>query len=77
MWKKFKYFETIIINHEEVKSRLNSWNACHHSVQNILTSHLISKSINMKVYRIVIYLLFYIGVDLVSHMKGRTQIKGV
>jgi hypothetical protein len=28
---------------DEIKSRLNSGNACYHSVQNLLSSHLISK----------------------------------
>jgi hypothetical protein len=27
--------------HDEIKSRLNSSNACYHSVQNLLSSHLI------------------------------------
>ncbi len=32
---------------EEIKSRLNSGNACYHSVQNILSSSLLSKNINI------------------------------
>jgi hypothetical protein len=42
---KFKYFKTTLTNqsdiHEEIKSRLNSGNACCHSVQNIFSSRLI------------------------------------
>jgi hypothetical protein len=30
--------------HDEIKSRLNSGNACYHSVQNILSSRLVSKN---------------------------------
>jgi len=30
--------------HEEIKSRLNSWRACCHSVQNLLSSRLESKN---------------------------------
>jgi hypothetical protein len=39
---KFKYLGTTLTDqnymHEEIKSRLNSRNACYHSVQNILSS---------------------------------------
>jgi len=38
--------------HEEIKSRLQSVNACYDSVQNVLCSGLISK--NIKIYRTVI-----------------------
>jgi hypothetical protein len=39
---------------EEIKSRLKSGNACYHSVQNILSSSLLSKNIQIKIYRITI-----------------------
>jgi hypothetical protein len=32
------------VKHEEIKSRLKSGNACYHSVQNILSSSLLSKN---------------------------------
>jgi hypothetical protein len=39
---KFKYLETTLTNqndiHDEIKSRLNSGNACYYSVQNLLPS---------------------------------------
>jgi hypothetical protein len=42
---KFKYLWITITNqndiHDEIKSRLNSGNACYHSVQNLLSSCLI------------------------------------
>jgi hypothetical protein len=45
---KFKYLRTTITNqtdiHDEIKSRLNSGNACYHSVQDLLSSCLISKT---------------------------------
>jgi hypothetical protein len=39
---------------EEIKSRLNSGNACYHSVQNILSSGLLSINLKIKMYRIII-----------------------
>jgi hypothetical protein len=38
-------------SHDEMKSRLNSWNACYHSDQNLLSSFLISKKIKLKIYK--------------------------
>ena len=39
---------------EEIKSRLKSGNACYHSVQNLLSSSLLSKNLKIKIYRTVI-----------------------
>ena len=39
---------------EEVKSSLRSGNACHHSVQNLLSSRLLSKNLKIKIYRTII-----------------------
>jgi hypothetical protein len=45
---QFKYLGTTIRNknliQEEIKGRLNSGNACYHSVQNLLSSRLLSKT---------------------------------
>jgi len=38
----------------EIKSRLKSGNACCHSVQNLLSSSLLTKNINIKIYRDII-----------------------
>jgi hypothetical protein len=35
---------------EEIKWRMNSGNACCHSVQNLLPSHLLSKNIKIRLY---------------------------
>jgi hypothetical protein len=44
---QFKYLGTTVTNQnliqEEIKRRLNSCNACYHSVQNLLSSRLLSK----------------------------------
>jgi hypothetical protein len=55
---KFKYLEMTLTNkndiHDEIKSRLNSGNACPYSVQNLLYSCLISRNLKIKIYRTVI-----------------------
>jgi hypothetical protein len=40
--------------HDEIKSKLNSWNACYYSVQNLFSSHVISKNLKIKIYKTVI-----------------------
>ena len=39
---------------EEINSRLRSENACYHSVQNLLSSRLLSKNLKFKIYRSII-----------------------
>jgi hypothetical protein len=39
---------------EEIKSRLNSGNACYHSVQNLLFSCLLLKNLNIRIYQTII-----------------------
>jgi hypothetical protein len=54
---KVKYLGTALTNqsdiHDEIKSRLNSGNACYYSVQNLLSSHLI-KNLKIKIYKTVV-----------------------
>jgi hypothetical protein len=56
--EQINYLETAIKNqnsiHEEIKSRLKSENACYHSVQNILSSTVLSKNIRINICRIII-----------------------
>jgi hypothetical protein len=56
--EKFKYLGTMLTNqndiHEEVQIRLNLGNASYYSVQNLLSSHLISKNLRIKIYKTVI-----------------------
>jgi hypothetical protein len=53
---KFKYLGMALIMtiHDEIKSRLNLGNACCYSVQNLLSSHLISEDLKIKIYKTVI-----------------------
>ena len=49
--------------HKEVKSRLKSGNACYHSVQNILSSSLLSENTKIKVYRTLILSVVLFGCE--------------
>jgi len=56
--EEFKYLGTTLTNQnsiaEEIKSRLRSGIACYHSVQNILSSRLLSKNLKIEIYRTII-----------------------
>ena len=56
--EEFKYLGTTLTNqnsiHEEIKSRLKLGNDCHYSVQNLLSSRLLSKNLRIKIYRTII-----------------------
>jgi hypothetical protein len=51
--EKLKYLGTTVTNQnliqEDIKKRLNSGNACYHSVQKLLSSRLLSKNVKMKI----------------------------
>jgi hypothetical protein len=52
--EEFKYLGTTLTDQnsiQEIKSRLKLGNACYHSVQNILSSRLLSKNLKIKIYR--------------------------
>jgi hypothetical protein len=55
---KLKYLVTMPTNqnniHDELKIRLNSWNTCYYSVQNLLSFHLTTKNLKIKIYKTVI-----------------------
>jgi len=50
--------------HEEIKSRLKSGKVSCRSVQNLLSASLISKNSNIKIYRIIILPVVFMGVKL-------------
>jgi len=56
--EEFKYMGTTLTNQnsisEEISSRLRSGNACYHSVQNLLSSRLLSKNLKINIYRTII-----------------------
>jgi hypothetical protein len=55
---QFKYLRTTVTNQnliqEEIKRRLNSGNACYHSVQNLQSSHLWSENLKIRIYKMII-----------------------
>ena len=65
--EEFKYLGTTLTNQnsipEEIKSRLRSGNACYHSMQNLLSSRLLSKNFKIKIYRTIILLVVLYGCE--------------
>jgi hypothetical protein len=55
---KFKYLGATLTDqncmHKEIKSRLNSGNASYHSVESLLSSHLLSRNVKVKIYKTII-----------------------
>jgi len=63
----FKYLGKTLANQNsiqvEIKGKLKSGNACFHSVQNLLSSSLLSR--NIKIYgTIIFFCCFFVGVKL-------------
>jgi hypothetical protein len=54
--------------HEKIKSRLNSSNACYHSVQSLLSSCLLSRNVKVKIYKIIILPVVLYGYETWSLM---------
>ena len=65
--EELKYFGTIVTNQnsiaEEIKSRLRSGNACYHSVQNILSSRLLSKNLKIMICGTIILPIVLYGCE--------------
>jgi hypothetical protein len=77
---KFKYLWTTLTNpnfiHEQIKSRLNSGNACYQALPNLHSSCLLSKNLRIKIYKTIILPVVLYGCETSSHVKRRTQIEG-
>jgi hypothetical protein len=68
--EQFKYLGTTLTSRnsiqEEIKRRLKSGNACYRSVQNLLSSSLLSKNTKIKIYRSIILPVVLYGCETLS-----------
>jgi hypothetical protein len=78
---KFKYLGTTVTNenwiYEEIKSTLNSGNACCRSVQNRLYYRLLFKNVNINIYEPVIFLVVLYACGIVSLTLMAEYIEGI
>ena len=79
--EEFKYLEKTLTNknsiQEEIKNRLKSGNACYYSVQNLLSSSLLSKNLKIKIYRTIILPVVVYGCEtwsLTLKEEGRLRV---
>ena len=49
--------------HEEIKCRLKAGNACYYSVQTLVSSRLLSKNLNVKIYKTIILAVVLYGCE--------------
>ena len=66
--EEFEYLGTSLTNQnyiqEKIKGSLKSGNACYHSLQNLLSSSLLSKNLKIKMYRTIILTVVCMGMKL-------------
>jgi hypothetical protein len=64
---QFRYLGTTATNqnlfHEEIKRRLNSGDACYHSVQNLLSSRLLSRNVKIRIWKTIIFHVVLYGCE--------------
>jgi hypothetical protein len=67
---QFRYLGTTVTNQnliqKESKRRLNSGNACFHSVQILLSSRLLSKNVKIRIYKSIILPVVLFGCETLS-----------
>jgi hypothetical protein len=67
---QLRYLGTTVMNQnliqEEIKRRLNSGNACCHSVQNLLSPHLLSKNVKIRMHKTIILPMVLYGCETCS-----------
>jgi hypothetical protein len=67
---KFKYVGTTVTDqnhmHEEINSRLNSGNACYHSVHSLLSFRLLSRNVRDKMYKTILLPAILYGCEIWS-----------
>jgi hypothetical protein len=65
--EEFKYLGTMLTDQNsvqaEIRSRLKLENACYHSVQNLLSSRLLSKNLKIKIYTTIIFPVVLYGCE--------------
>ena len=65
--KTFKYLGSLLTNQnsiqEEIKCRLKAGNSCYYSVQALLSSRLLSKNLNIKIYKTIIFPVVLYGCE--------------
>jgi hypothetical protein len=68
----FKYLGTTLMDqnciYEEIRSRLNWVNACYHAVQNLLSSHLLSRNVKTEINKCIILPVVFYGCETLSVM---------
>jgi hypothetical protein len=75
---KFKYLGMTLMDqnyiHVEIRSRLNSRNACSYSVQNPLSSRLISRNLKIKIFKALIFPVVLCGCETWSLTWGEEHV---
>ena len=77
--EEFKYLGTTLTNknsiQEEINSRLKLGNACYYSVQNLLSSSLLSKKLKIKIYRTILLPVLYVCVTWSLTLRDKRRLR--